>query len=70
MQLKTALRFFALILSPFFLNAQSSIRIDRMRCEYLVNPQGIDERLPRLSWILQATDSKAFGQRQTAYQIL
>jgi len=70
MQLKTALRFFVLLLSPFFLNAQSSIRIDRMRCEYLVNPQGIDERLPRLSWILQATDSKAFGQRQTAYQIL
>jgi len=37
-----------------------------MRCEYLVNPVGIDVLNPRLSWIVQ---SSARGQRQTAYQI-
>ncbi|MEK6755852.1 MAG: family 78 glycoside hydrolase catalytic domain, partial [Bacteroidota bacterium] len=40
-----------------------------LRCEYLVNPLGIDELKPRLSWILEVKD-KARGQKQTAYQIL
>ncbi|PTT02174.1 alpha-L-rhamnosidase [Pedobacter sp. HMWF019] len=57
-------------LSPFYLKAQSSVRIGEMRCEYMINPQGIDEHLPRLSWVLQAIDPKAFGQRQTAYRIM
>jgi alpha-L-rhamnosidase len=38
-----------------------------LRCEYLVDPLGIDIRAPRLSWIVE---SSARGQRQTAYQIL
>ncbi|ALL08754.1 alpha-L-rhamnosidase [Pedobacter sp. PACM 27299] len=58
------------MLLPFYVGAQSSVRIDRMRCEYLLNPEGIDERLPRLSWVLQANDPKAFGQRQRAYRIM
>lgn len=41
-----------------------------LRCEYLVNPQGIDVTRPRLSWRLSARDSAQRGQRQTAYQIL
>ncbi len=39
----------------------------RTRCEYLENPLGIDERNPRLSWALSATQR---GKHQTAYQIL
>jgi hypothetical protein len=38
-----------------------------LRCEYLVNPLGIDVQKPRLSWKL---DSSIRGQKQTAYQIL
>jgi alpha-L-rhamnosidase len=40
---------------------------ETLRCEYLVNPLGIDERAPRLSWTLRSTRR---GERQTAWQIL
>ena len=38
-----------------------------LRTEYLVNPEGLDERAPRLTWRLE---SQLRGQRQTAYRIL
>ncbi|MDY0169345.1 MAG: family 78 glycoside hydrolase catalytic domain [Thermoguttaceae bacterium] len=38
-----------------------------LRCEYLVNPMGIDVSQPRLSWIVPC-DRR--GQRQTAYRVL
>src|SRR5262245_27394816 len=38
-----------------------------LRCEYFVNPLGIDAPRPRLSW--QLNDS-ARGARQTAYQVV
>ncbi|HSU53687.1 MAG TPA: glycoside hydrolase family 78 protein [Candidatus Dormibacteraeota bacterium] len=37
-----------------------------LRCEYLENPQGIDEAHPRLSWRVESPER---GQKQTAYQI-
>ena len=40
--------------------------VNRLRCEYLVDPLGLDERVPRLSWEL-AGDRR--GLRQTAYRI-
>lgn len=40
---------------------------DRLRCEYMSNPLGIDVSRPRLSWIVC---SEAPAQRQSAYQIL
>ena len=39
----------------------------QLRCEYLVNPVGLDELQPRLSW---AVESDQRGQKQTAYRIL
>ena len=48
----------------------SSLRPQQLRCEYLTNPLGIDEREPRLSWVLAPADPKARGLRQTAYRIL
>jgi len=45
----------------------SGMKITRLRCEYLVNPLGIDERAPRLSWELV---SARRGEKQTAYRIL
>ena len=38
-----------------------------LRCEYLVNPLGIGEPAPRLSWVVESGER---GQRQTAYRIL
>src|ERR1051325_4439766 len=39
----------------------------KLRCEYLVNPLGIDVERPRLSWMLNATT----GVRgQSAYRVL
>lgn len=49
---------------------QSSVLPANLRCEYLTDPLGIDELQPRLSWTLQATDTNAHAQRQTAYRIL
>ena len=39
----------------------------KLRCEYLVNPLGIDVRQPRFAWVLGHTER---GQKQAAYQIL
>ena len=49
---------------------RSSVVPQQLRCEYLSDPEGIDEPLPRLSWTLAATDTSAFGQAQTAYRIV
>jgi alpha-L-rhamnosidase len=38
-----------------------------LRCEYLVDPLGIDETAPRLSW---EVESGQRGQRQSAYRLL
>ena len=38
-----------------------------LRCEHLLNPLGIDETEPRLSWIVESAQR---GQKQTAYRIL
>lgn len=40
--------------------------IKLLRCEYLIDPLGIDERAPRLSWLIK---SNRRGARQTAYRI-
>jgi len=47
-----------------------TFRVDQLRCEYRVNPLGIDVPQPRLSWILVATDPAVRGIRQSAYRIL
>jgi len=38
-----------------------------LRCEYKVDPLGLHEKAPRLSWIVTATRR---AQNQTAYRIL
>lgn len=44
----------------------SAVTITHLRCEYLVNPLGLDELAPRLGWQL-ASDRR--GARQHAYRI-
>ncbi|HET8631741.1 MAG TPA: family 78 glycoside hydrolase catalytic domain, partial [Thermomicrobiales bacterium] len=45
----------------------TDLGVTRLRCEYLVNPLGLDVARPRLSWELTA---RRRGQRQTAYRVL
>jgi len=47
--------------------AAAGLRVVSPRCEYLVDPQGVDVAAPRLSWLVESDER---GQKQTAYQIL
>lgn len=42
------------------------VKVAQLRCEYLVNPLGIDERNPRLSWVIE---SDRRGVRQSAWRV-
>jgi len=44
-----------------------SVTVGNLKCEYRINPLGIDVFPPRLSWQLS---SELRGQKQTAYQVL
>ena len=50
--------------------AESALIPMDLRCDYLVNPLGIDDVQPRLSWRLESSQADSRGQSQTAYQIL
>ncbi len=43
------------------------VRVLDLRCEYRVNPRGIDVAGPRLSWVLESNER---SQRQSHYRIL
>ncbi len=60
---------FSLILAGTMFGA-ASVRPRQLRCEYRVNPQGIDVNEPRLSWVLTPVNPKARGLKQSAYRIL
>lgn len=45
----------------------SDLRVERLRCEYLHDPLGIDTPNPRLQWQVRSDQR---GQEQSAYQIL
>ncbi|APW58934.1 family 78 glycoside hydrolase catalytic domain [Paludisphaera borealis] len=51
------------------LAAPASLRVEDLRCEYLIDPLGIDARAPRLSWRSTAVKDAARGLSQSAYQI-
>jgi hypothetical protein len=58
----TAVLFFCMATATF-----ATTTVADLRCDYAVNPLGVDSANPRLFWKLA---SGARGQRQTAYQIL
>ena len=47
--------------------SKSSLHVERLRCEYVKNPIGMNVARPRLSWELSSSQNAA---RQTAYRIL
>ena len=55
------------MLQTLRLPASNATTVEDLRCEYLVDPLGIDVVRPRLGWILQ---SALREQKQTAYQVL
>ena len=61
-----------LFLAPVVLAAapSPSLRPAGLRCEYRVNPLGIDVTSPRLSWLSTAISPAAHDLKQTAYRIL
>jgi len=48
-------------------DATAGLKASKLRCEYRVNPLGIDVLKPRLSWVVESSER---GQFQTAYQII
>jgi len=49
-------------------SGSSTLQIDQIKCEYQVDPLGIDQLNPRLSW--QMKSSGVRGEKQTAYRII
>src|SRR4051794_25289367 len=45
----------------------AAVRPDSLKCEYRIDPLGIDTMKPRLSWILVSQER---AQKQSAYRIL
>ena len=46
---------------------ESALTPLELKCEYAINPLGIDSAQPRFNWILESSQR---GQMQSAYQIL
>lgn len=56
----------ALTLAPLP-NANAALKPTALRCEYRLNPLGIDEAQPRLTWRVESGER---GQAQIAYRVL
>lgn len=56
-----------LLLDGCTVMANNNVSVKDLRCEYRVDPLGIDVTRPLLSWVVE---SSRRGQRQTAYRIL
>ena len=54
-------------LHPTLAQKQEECKPVNLHCDHLINPLGIDNANPRLSWML---DDARQGARQTAYQIM
>ncbi len=58
------------LLAGHVLRADGQVTVADLRCEYLVNPLGLDQPQPRLSWKLMPATPTSRGTAQTAYQVL
>ncbi|MGB9717303.1 MAG: family 78 glycoside hydrolase catalytic domain [Thermoproteota archaeon] len=52
---------------PGYEGEKPALKAGKLRCEYRVNPLGVDVLKPRLSWIVESSER---GQFQTAFQII
>lgn len=71
MKFKKGTIFFILItavfISSFKENKKAVVQLQNLRCEMLVNPEGIDATKPRLSWEIISEERNV---QQTAYEII
>ena len=67
-RMATVLACLGAVLSPLVLAAQkeTALAVTNLRCEYKVDPLGIDARKPRLSWELASSEK---GVMQTSYEV-
>ena len=65
--MQNKIAFTALMLVAVAWLCWGKVDVERLRCEYLADPLGIDVAKPRLSWCLRSNER---GQKQTAYRIL
>ena len=59
-----------LLLTAPAAHGAGSLALARVRCEYRVDPLGIDSPNPRLDWLLQPVDPAAHGLIQSAYEVV
>src|SRR4051812_47619688 len=59
-----SLGIFLMLMNSSTLHAST---VTRLRCEHLVEPLGVDARLPRLNWQI---DSDRRGEKQVAFQVV
>jgi alpha-L-rhamnosidase len=59
--------FLVILLNAQISAAQSPLQPDRLTCEYIVNPLGIDIHSPQFSWTFRTS---GFNQYQSAYEII
>lgn len=67
LKLLTRLLLAIVVAASFESACAGNLNVARLRCEYAVNPLGIDVKQPRLCWEQQ---SERRGARQTAWQVL
>ena len=67
MKLSPRFFFFLAAFTSSLLGHAAALEPAALQCEYRVNPQGIDEPHPRLTWQVRSDQR---GAKQTAYQIL
>ena len=65
--MKTIFRMIILLLLNNACSESLQVKVTNLKCEYKVNPLGVDIEKPRFSWI---SESVHRGVSQTAYQIL
>ncbi len=61
--------FVLLFVITISINAQPPAKAVDLRCEFMMNPEGIDRPAPRLGWRMQQIAGTQ-GQHETAYRIL
>lgn len=64
------MRLYLAIAVAAFASLAAQVQPVELRCEYRVNPLGIDVTAPRLSWQLSVADATARGVKQSAYRVL
>ncbi|HKE22818.1 MAG TPA: glycoside hydrolase family 78 protein [Bryobacteraceae bacterium] len=64
------MKMLVLLLLPMVGALAAAIHPQQLRTEYRDDPQGVDVRSPRLSWLLIPDQANVRGLRQTAYRVL